>query len=234
MELTEAPRGDRPVVESYGPGGFRISGDTWTGSVLILADRVVAWDRSDAADAAGWMLGWMRWAGCRWARRRLCRASDGTGDRRSRRRRCRGRAGSPPDFQGCRSGGRSHGHRGRLPDLQSAGRGRPGGRRGAEGIAGRLTRGAPRATQRKRAPPMAEPASFEAGAPYRRTPAGTGISRRRPIRRSRHSAAPPCRTAWGRKAACWSARTAWPCGPTWPSRRRPPRRCRAPASGSAR
>ena len=55
MELTEAPRGDRPVVESYGPGGFRISGDTWTGSVLILADRVVAWDRSDAdgLDAAG-------------------------------------------------------------------------------------------------------------------------------------------------------------------------------------
>ena len=55
MELTEAPRGDRPVVESYGPGGFRISGDTWTGSVLILADRVVAWDGSDAdgLDAAG-------------------------------------------------------------------------------------------------------------------------------------------------------------------------------------
>ena len=55
MELTVAPRGDRPVVESYGPGGFRINGDTWTGSVLILADRVVAWDRSDAdgLDAAG-------------------------------------------------------------------------------------------------------------------------------------------------------------------------------------
>ena len=55
MELTEAPRGDRPVVESYGPGGFRINGDTWTGSVLILADRVVAWDRSDAdgLDAVG-------------------------------------------------------------------------------------------------------------------------------------------------------------------------------------
>ena len=55
MELTEAPRGDRPVVESYGPGGFRINGDTWTRSVLILADRVVAWDRTDAdgLDAAG-------------------------------------------------------------------------------------------------------------------------------------------------------------------------------------
>ena len=49
MELTEAPRGDRPFVESYGPGGFRIGGERWTGSVLILADRVVAWELGDAA-----------------------------------------------------------------------------------------------------------------------------------------------------------------------------------------
>ena len=49
MELTEAPRGDRPFVESYGPGGFRIGGERWTGPVLILADRVVAWERGDAA-----------------------------------------------------------------------------------------------------------------------------------------------------------------------------------------
>lgn len=49
MELTEAARGDRPFIESYGPGGFRIGGERWTGSVLILADRVVAWERSDAA-----------------------------------------------------------------------------------------------------------------------------------------------------------------------------------------
>ena len=49
MELTEAARGDRPYVESYGPGGFRIGGERWTGSVLILTDRVVAWEGSDAA-----------------------------------------------------------------------------------------------------------------------------------------------------------------------------------------
>ncbi len=49
MELTEAPRGDRPFVESYGPGGFRIGGERWTGPVLILADRVVAWELGDAA-----------------------------------------------------------------------------------------------------------------------------------------------------------------------------------------
>ena len=54
MELTEAARGDRPYVESYGPGGFRIGGERWTGSVLILTERVVAWECSDAAslDAA--------------------------------------------------------------------------------------------------------------------------------------------------------------------------------------
>ena len=47
MELTEAPRGDRPFIESYGPGGFRIGGVRWTGPVLILADRVVAWEHGD-------------------------------------------------------------------------------------------------------------------------------------------------------------------------------------------
>ncbi len=54
MELTEAARGDRPFVESYGPGGFRIGGERWAGSVLILADRVVAWETDDPAtlDAA--------------------------------------------------------------------------------------------------------------------------------------------------------------------------------------
>ncbi len=54
MELTEAARGDRPYVERYGPGGFRIGGERWTGSVLILTERVVAWECSDAAslDAA--------------------------------------------------------------------------------------------------------------------------------------------------------------------------------------
>ena len=54
MELTEAPRGERPFIESYGPGGFRIGGRRWTGPVLILADRVVAWEQGDGAplDAA--------------------------------------------------------------------------------------------------------------------------------------------------------------------------------------
>ena len=50
MELTEAPRGDRPFIEGYGPGGFRIGGQHWAGPVLILADRVVAWEPGDAAN----------------------------------------------------------------------------------------------------------------------------------------------------------------------------------------
>ena len=50
MELTEAARGDRPFIERYGPGGFRIGGTRWDGSVLILADRVVAWETGGPAD----------------------------------------------------------------------------------------------------------------------------------------------------------------------------------------
>ena len=49
MELTEAPRGSRPFIESYGPGGFVVSGERWKGSILILADRVVAWEHGDDA-----------------------------------------------------------------------------------------------------------------------------------------------------------------------------------------
>ncbi len=54
MELSEAPRGERPFVEGYGPGGFRIGGERRDGSILILADRVVPWPDAGAAvpDAA--------------------------------------------------------------------------------------------------------------------------------------------------------------------------------------
>ena len=48
MELTEAPRGSRPFIESYGPGGFCVSGERWAGSILILADRTVAWNDGEA------------------------------------------------------------------------------------------------------------------------------------------------------------------------------------------
>jgi uncharacterized protein len=34
----------RQIVEGYGPGGFRVSGAAFAGSVLILPDRTIAWD----------------------------------------------------------------------------------------------------------------------------------------------------------------------------------------------
>ncbi|WP_119422862.1 Mth938-like domain-containing protein [Desertibaculum subflavum] len=36
------PGTSRPVINAYGQGGFRISGRTFTGSVLILADHAEA------------------------------------------------------------------------------------------------------------------------------------------------------------------------------------------------
>jgi len=55
VELSEAARTDRPYVERYGPGGFHISGEAWTGSVIILPDRTEPWPVSawDAIDPAG-------------------------------------------------------------------------------------------------------------------------------------------------------------------------------------
>ncbi|MPY74830.1 MAG: hypothetical protein GEU87_11250 [Alphaproteobacteria bacterium] len=43
MEITpEIPQG-RQVIESYGPGRFRISGVSHGGSVLVFPERTVAW-----------------------------------------------------------------------------------------------------------------------------------------------------------------------------------------------
>ena len=43
------PQG-RQVVESYGGGGFRISGAVWTGSVLLRPDVASAWPVADFRD----------------------------------------------------------------------------------------------------------------------------------------------------------------------------------------
>ena len=43
MEITpEIPQG-RQVIESYGPGRFRISGVAHAGSVLVFPERTIAW-----------------------------------------------------------------------------------------------------------------------------------------------------------------------------------------------
>lgn len=50
MEITpEIPQG-RQVIESYGPGRFRISGVTHSGSVLVFPERAIAWPVGAMAD----------------------------------------------------------------------------------------------------------------------------------------------------------------------------------------
>jgi uncharacterized protein len=49
MEITpEIPHG-RQVIESYGPGRFRISGVMHAGSVIVFPERTLAWPVSDMA-----------------------------------------------------------------------------------------------------------------------------------------------------------------------------------------
>ena len=41
---------DRQYIESYQPGGFRISGVRYDGSVIVLPDRCVVWGASSMAE----------------------------------------------------------------------------------------------------------------------------------------------------------------------------------------
>ena len=43
MELTQFVQPCRQVIERYGPGGFRISGATYHGPVLVFPDRTIIW-----------------------------------------------------------------------------------------------------------------------------------------------------------------------------------------------
>jgi uncharacterized protein len=42
-------RGTSRVIESYGAGGFRVDGESFRGSVIVLPDGVVAWDVREIA-----------------------------------------------------------------------------------------------------------------------------------------------------------------------------------------
>jgi uncharacterized protein len=44
-----ATRGTSRVIEAYGAGGFRIDGDSFRGSVIVLPHGVVAWTADDLA-----------------------------------------------------------------------------------------------------------------------------------------------------------------------------------------
>ncbi len=46
-DITPAPAAGRQVVQSYGGGGFRISGVAYEGSVIVLPEQVLAWPVAD-------------------------------------------------------------------------------------------------------------------------------------------------------------------------------------------
>ncbi len=52
MDLTPLKSGDRTVIQAYGDGGFRISGRRFTGTVIVLEDRVLGIALEDFADIA--------------------------------------------------------------------------------------------------------------------------------------------------------------------------------------
>ncbi|MEQ8965308.1 MAG: Mth938-like domain-containing protein [Azospirillaceae bacterium] len=43
MEVAAIRPGERPIIDSYGDGGFRVSGERIEGSVLVLPDRTESW-----------------------------------------------------------------------------------------------------------------------------------------------------------------------------------------------
>ncbi len=47
MDLTPRLSPGRPLINSYGGGGFRIGGVRYEGSVIVLRERVAAWPVAD-------------------------------------------------------------------------------------------------------------------------------------------------------------------------------------------
>jgi uncharacterized protein len=52
MDLTPLIPSGRQIVESYGDGRFRISGQLFTGSVLVFPDRTLDWPPAAAGEAS--------------------------------------------------------------------------------------------------------------------------------------------------------------------------------------
>jgi uncharacterized protein len=44
MDLTPIVPAGRQVIESYGPGGFRVSGNAFSTSILVFPDRTLVWN----------------------------------------------------------------------------------------------------------------------------------------------------------------------------------------------
>jgi len=50
-DVTPLVPAGRKLITAYGDGGFRISGERVSGSVLVFADRVLPWDATLSADS---------------------------------------------------------------------------------------------------------------------------------------------------------------------------------------
>jgi len=50
MDITPLIPGDRQVIDSYGPGRFRISGEDHAGGVIVFPERTLAWSVTNFAD----------------------------------------------------------------------------------------------------------------------------------------------------------------------------------------
>jgi len=50
MDITPAVAPDRQVIEAYGAGGFRVSGVTFSGAIIVCTDATIAWPVSSLSD----------------------------------------------------------------------------------------------------------------------------------------------------------------------------------------
>lgn len=52
MDITPLIPGDRQVIDSYGPGRFRIAGEDHAGAVIVFPERTLVWPVGAFADIA--------------------------------------------------------------------------------------------------------------------------------------------------------------------------------------
>ncbi len=132
MDVTPLIPQGKQIIEAYGEGGFRISGQRVEGSVIVFPDKVVAWAPAAAGDMSAGDLQPVSAAGQAGSVELLL---IGTGARMTQIDR-----GLAADAAGRRRGHRGDGYRRRLPDLQRPDGGRPA--RGGGADRRRLTRAA--------------------------------------------------------------------------------------------
>ena len=53
LDITPKTPADRQIVQAYGEGGFRITGEAYDGSVLVFLDKTMPWSGTLDLDALG-------------------------------------------------------------------------------------------------------------------------------------------------------------------------------------